>query len=533
MRTKTIILALLLMIPLAGCVPDASSGSERNGGIPVWGQSVITNDTIDISFEKKEYSGWNLSGTIVINVTLTNRGNASENLTIVTGAQNSYQRSPRGISLYTYNKNILLAPFESKALELNLTIRHDQNAAFRVGFYATVYRAGRIPSQRFCSNYTTVTSYGDCSVKVVAPVPSMGTLRFQSRKPIQLTMNITNYSDETVNGRLELQSSSIKVLLGPRSTTSATIRINDTSQTENLMHVSLISPQITSELGFDLEGEVAANVTEPVFKTIGMRYIGINIVPATLELGVAGRINISVSYGSEKPLSAARFDVRIGGWLNEGISHPGYFTIPRMEPWSTTNISYNITPHVSGSFVVLVSTKLRGEYFNSDVTIYIKSKAGPVIPSPRFSDFSNVEGDKVPVGRSFAIEGYFSNGYPYALRGVKLNVVLRDKVSGFLSTGDFLTVQPEEIDLGTVESCATVPFAFNITLNSNGLWEFGVIASWGGNVTTGGNDKLLFVYTGKADLQISLPLIIALSAAFAATPKVADIIIRRKRGIHS
>jgi hypothetical protein len=93
--------------------------------------------------------------------------------------------------------------------------------------------------------------------------------------------------------------------------------------------------------------------------------------------------------------------------------------------------------------------------------------------------------------------------------------------------------RPLEISIPVLESNQTVYFAFNITLNSPGVWKMAVVAVWDGNITYGGDNALHELKVYRLRFEYSpLGVVIAI-AAVATAPKAADLVIRRVRRIGS
>jgi hypothetical protein len=205
----------------------------------------------------------------------------------------------------------------------------------------------------------------------------------------------------------------------------------------------------------------------------------------------------------------------------------GEFTIARLEPRSSANVTYNITPHVAGRFFLQVSTTLNGVRYDQGTELAIISQAGPSLYLTTAHRGARALGDKE------FLNGSIINKYPHAIYNVKLTVLLENDFRDLLSWKDFMEFQPAEISFGVLESNQTEDFAFNVTFSSPGTWKLAVVALWGGNASYGGDTVLQEFRVSRTQFGYSSPGIVITIILVSAAPKIADMAIRHRRRIGS
>jgi len=523
---KAILMTVPLLLP--GICGAGAAGADE-GGASGGGRAAATEDAVAIAFDRTEYLVYNLTGNMTINITFSSKSGTDENLSLSSDFGYTFRSYYAWMTSDLYKQRyLLLSPYESRTLQVNLSF--ETHSEYPTGFFGRmIYSVRAANSHIFSSNSTRIINYGPYSVKIVDPVPVLGEHHVLAGAALDITINVTNYSENALDGKLNGYGSPVHVTVGPKSSTLIIYHVKAyAKQDQPTMSFSLSVGSTITMIGFDMVEGLPANVTDASFDLIVQNLLDIRIYSINLDLGKPGFVNMTVISGADRTLKNIRFSVEFSGWLGDRISHRGEFTVSSLEPWSRANISYNVTPHVAGSFSLRVSTTLDGRRFSAYGDEFsIRSKASPSVYLPE-----SHRGSRPLGGREF-YNGSITNRYPYALRDVKLTVMISNDFRGMLSKEDFMDFQPREISIPVLESNQTAYFAFNVTLNSAGIWKLAVVASWEGNVSAGGDSVLMDIHVFRTRFEYSPIGIVITIAAAAAAPKVADIVIRRLRGIGS
>ena len=298
MRGGTILALLLVALPLIAVSSDGRP--PGTGESAAHGRSLpsVQNQSLEISFEKSEYLEMNLSGNITMNITFTSKKNVDVNVTV-----SSYFRNSQGDSLAATTsssldgiKYIVLAPLEARTLSVNVSVKPFLKDGY-FGRMAYIVRASN--SNMTSRNYTMIVSWGQYSVKVVEPAPSMGECHVAVGTPITIRLNVTNYSDGILDGILEQDGGRRTVLVGPKSSVMVNITISPFLEaTKTMLEFPLSTPNSFSGIGFDMENGHATNVTDPYVTVNAHEPLRILVHKGNLNLSEPGSINISIVSGT-------------------------------------------------------------------------------------------------------------------------------------------------------------------------------------------------------------------------------------------
>jgi len=537
MRAGVPAVALLLMMPALFCIPPGDVGGVEPGGNALHfsdympGSLEPITDKIDIVYETPVYSSHDLSGNLTINATLVNKLDSSVNLTIKALVEAPYGRKIAGLN-YGYAQffeRISLSPLESLKYRYNLTLTNKTN----LSFFARCHFIGQDPTSEeyICMNHTDIIGLGPVSIKVSKPVPSGGDFVAGTGTRCPITLNITNYSDQPVEGTItDGGAFSERIVLSPRSTKMVDAFFNSPNQERSFsIYYSFSSDTTSSNIGFDLIDGIAANVTNPSIDIEVVKLLRVKVGNPNLELAEPGSLNISVVSMVNKVLRNQRFDVIIFGWMNKSISHAGCFVIKELVPGKKVNMAYNIFSRVAGDFGMRVQTEIQGQsyWFNFGLGISTDLDINYNIYYGKDRGYLTL----LDLGDMLAMEGTIQNLYPFPLHDVTVTVMMIEDIGGFLSRDDFLTVKPGELRIENLASGQKVPFEFNVTCDSPGGYNLKVGAFWGGNATPGGVLDGRTVTVSRPSAIPVLNYIILVACVVVLLPKIIDLIIRQRRKV--
>ena len=380
MRAVAILAILLVASPFLPILSGGEAKGEGDGTPHGRAAPEITNRSLDITFDRSEYIVWNISGNMTMDITFTSRSGSDENVSVSAWfcTYSSSAHTGSGSSDLDKRTNLLFSPNETKTLQVNISIRPAQfytNGRFFRMIYVVAASGGHIQSR----NYTTVSSLGPYSLKIVDPAPNMGDYHVLVDASLDVRLNVTNYSDSTLDGSIQGYYNSKNISVGPKSSAMISITIGPFPRESQEAIVFSIYANLTSTLiGYDRIDDHATNITDSYITVKVQRLLYIGIADSYLKLAEPGQINVSILSCADYTIRNLRFNVVFTGWLNDRISHRGEFTVARIEPQSIVNVSYDITSLVAGRFNMVVSTTINGERFsdwNYDMTI--ASQAGP------------------------------------------------------------------------------------------------------------------------------------------------------------
>ena len=522
------VLAILLVVPVFLPGLSGAQGAETGGGAARGrAPAELPGKLLDIAFDKSEYVIQNFSGNMTMNLTFTSNSGSEENVSLMSSFRTiteSYELHLQ--SNLSWPRYVVLAPYGTQTIQVKVSI--SKLSSISNGYFVkATYEVTAYNNHIYGYNSTTIISYGRYSIKIIEPVVVSNNYHVLVGASLVVRLNVTNYSDIAIDGTLRGYQSSKHVFLGPGSSMVLSFKIGPFHEvTSKNIVFSLSADSSYTQIGFDMIGGKPANIADSAFSLHIQKLIDIGVGHYRLELAQPGTVDIYVLSGSSSTIRNIRFTVEILGWLSERMSHPGEFTIADLKPWNKTRVSYNITPHVAGTFSLKVSTAQNGGLFcslNGELAVF--TSTAPSLYSPE-----SIEGDRHMGDREF-INGTFTNNYPYALHNVKLLVMLEHDFHGLLSKEQFLGFSPAEMSFAGIESNQTVDFAFNVTLSSPGSWKLAVVALWEGNASCGGSGILHELHVHRTRFAYSPIGIVMAVAIVASAPKAIDIVIRRRRGI--
>jgi len=522
------VLAILLVVPIFLPGLSGAQGAETGGGAARGrAPAVPPEKLLDIAFDQSEYVIQNFSGNMTMNLTFTSNSGSEENVSLIS----SFRAITESYELHMHSnlsqpRYVVLAPYGNQTIQINVAI--SKLWSISNGYFVkALYLVTAYNSHIYTYNSTTIISYGQYSIKIIDPVVVSNNYHVLVGASLVVRLNITNYSDIAIDGTLRGYQSSKHVSLGPGSSMVLSFKIGPFHEvTSKNIVFSLSADSSYTQIGFDMVGGKPANIADSAFYLHIQKLIDIEVGHYKLALAEPGTFDIGILSGSSSTIRNIRFTVEILGWLGERMSHPGEFTVASLEPWNMTRVSYNITPHVAGTFSLRVSTAQNGELFSSlNGELAVFTSTVPSLYSPQ-----SLEGDRHMGDREF-INGTFTNNYPHALHNVKLLVMLEHDFHGLLSREDFMGFSPAEMSFASIESNQTVDFAFNVTLNSPGSWKLAVVALWEGNASCGGSGILHELHVYRTRFAYSPIGIVIAATIVALAPKALDMVIRRLRGI--
>jgi hypothetical protein len=537
MRAVAFAVVLIMVIPALSCLSQSEVGaivpSRYNVDFSDYLPSSLEpiTDNIDIVFEKPVYSGHDLSGNLSINATLVNKLDSNVNLTIKVLVEAPYGTQTIGLN-YGYGnffERRALSPLESLKDHYNLTLTNKTE----LSFFARCHIIGQDPTtgEYICMNSTDIIGLGPVSIKVSKPVPSGGYYAVGIGTRCSITLDVTNYSNETLEGTIaDGREFSELVVLAPKSTKSiATIFQSPNQEGSFSPSYYFISDSTSSYIGFALIEGIATNVTAPYLNIEVVKLLRVNVNNLDIELDAPGSLNISIVSMADKVLRNQRFDVLIDGWMNKSISHAGFFMVNELVPGKEVKIPYNIFSRIAGYFRLRIQTEIQGQSYRFNFGLSISTELD--INYNVYYGKDREQYSLRDLGDRLSMEGTVQNLYPYPLHDVVVTVIMIEDIGGFLSRDDFLTVKPGELRIENLASGQKVPFVFNVTCDSPGDYNLKVGAFWGGNATPGGVLDGRTVTVSRPSAVPVLTYIIPIACVVIALPKALDLIIRYRRKI--
>lgn len=545
MRAGPFSVVLILMLPAILIVlPDGTGGTgpDEDTYVPTDAVSAIRDEDyngwptdtskVDIIIEKPMYSGWNLTGNLSINATIVNRLDRDLNITVRGMGRYPYNGRPDEINLRDNNRDfvVILNRTSGEKLQFNISISSPRRCvAYSIRYY--IYVVDNINRTLIGANHTDIVGLSPVSVKVTSPVLSGGSLRLRTNTAYSVTVEVTNYSNGTLEGTLESGYAGGKTLLLRPNTTERVV-FSDRTPPDSLtfrMYYHFKSWTVSSYIGFDMAGDSATNVTAPLLHIEAIEFLRVGMIQPEIELAVPAEVNFSVLTMANKTLRDLRFEVSVHGWMSERVSHPGFFTIRELVPGVEFNTTYKVLSHVTGQFTVRIVTYVNGEkiqfknYLSINSHIIITDRI--VYREDRDPDWDRHTGDQI----SFI--GYVKNLYPYTLRNVTVTIMMVSDIGGFLSREDFITVTPRALKIESLEPNQTVPFVFNVTYDSPGRYDLPIGVFWGGNATPGGDVGGTSSQVSRPSAIPSLSRIVPVIPLIAVIPKIIDALIRKWKKI--
>jgi hypothetical protein len=515
--------------------PDAMKAFTEDD---FWGAPSDTRK-VDIVFEKPVYAGWNLTGNLSLNVSVVNRLDRELNLTV-----NGYYRVPfnvrptdleiRDYSQWPWTGRVpwfILPGFGIKNLQFNLTIStyHEKRTAFVMRYY--VYARDNNDQASVSLNHTDIVGLGPVSVRILSPAPSEGRLSLRTNTGYSVTVEVRNYSDDTLEGTLSsYYRDSQKLLLRPNSAETVVLsqRTPAQEQSERIDYY-FWSNNVSSNIGFDLSGDLVTNITAPHLDVDAIELLRVNLIQYPIELSVPAQVNFSVLSMANKTLHDQRFEVHLHGWMDERVTHRGYFVIKDLVPRNETTVPYKVVSWAGGAFRVHIVTYVDGQRYQFEELIRFNC---PIDIYSRIEYRNNRDPEwNLHLGEQFSMKGYIKNLYPYSLHDVTITVMLIADIGGFLSREEFMTVEPRQIKVGSLGPNQTVPFAFNVTQDSAGKYLLEIGVFWGGNATPGGIFDSKRAEVSRPSAIPALSNILPAVPVVAIIPKIIDAVTRRWRKV--
>jgi hypothetical protein len=424
---------------------------------------------------------------------------------------------------------ISLTSFETLEYQYNLTLTNKTD----LSFFARCHFIGQdsTTEEYLCINHTDIIGLGPVSIKVSKPAISGGYIAIGAGGNCPITVDMTNYSNATLEGTIaDGRSVAEKVVLAPKSTISvvATYR-SSTREGSYSSSYYFISDTTSSYIGFDIVDGTVTNVTFPSLNIEVVQLLRVKVSPLELQLDVQESLNISVISMASTVLRNQRFDVFIYGWMKDRISHAGYFVVKELVPGKEVNLAYKFYSRVTGNFRMNIKTEILGQSylfrFWPGISTALDINYGVYYGKDR------EQNTLLDLGDGLAMVGTIQNLYPYPLRNVTVTVMMIEDIGGFLSRDDFLTVKPGELRIENLASGQKVPFAFNVTCDSPGDYNLRVAAFWGGNATPGGVLDGRTVTVSRPSAIPVLNYIIPAACVVLVLPKILDLIIRKRRKV--
>jgi hypothetical protein len=494
---------------------------------------------VDIVFEQPIYSGWNLTGNLSINVTVVNRLNQDLNLTVYGWGKFPFDVCPQDMYRNGLEAGVssIFPPLGNEKVQFNLTMSSYQSrrwVAYTMRYY--VFARDNTNRTDIGANHTDIVGLAPVSVKVTGPVPSGGSLSLKTNTGYSITAEVTNYSNETLEGALLTLEGTFFVrdrqnlLLSPHSTEKVVWSEKTPSGDGTIRtYYYFESENVSSWIGFDLAGDVVTNVTAPHLQVVAIELLRVDLIQNLIELAVPVEVNFTVMSMANKSLRDQRFEVQLYGWMNNRIIHKGYFVIKELVPGNESTVQYRVVSRVAGTFGMHVVTYINGQRYQFDQQIYFSNH---IVINDRIEYQNDREQEwKMYLGERLSLKGYIKNLYPYTLKDVTITVMMIADIGGFLSQEDFMSVAPRELKIESLAPNQTAPFAFNVTADSAGNYNLAVGVFWGGNATPGG---LFEAHRSEVSRPSAIPIISRIIPAIpiiAVIPKIIDALIRKWKKI--
>ena len=552
MRAKAFAAMLIMMLPTVMIVITAGAegaAPSPNPYVPPDAVKAFKEDDypgrpaddfkVDIIFEKPVYSGWNLTGNLSLNATIVNRLDQDLNLTVSGFGGYPFYTHPRDLDILDYSRTdwvvreswFILPRFGNKNVQFNLSISTSDHkcVAYTMRYY--VYAMDNPDRVPVGVNHTDIVGLGPVCVKIISPVPSGGRFSLRTNTGYTVKVEVRNYSDDTLEGTLwSYYGDPHNLLLGPHSSEMVVFsqRTPAREETER-MDYYFWSQNVSSYIGFDLAGDVATNVTAPHLDVEAIELLRVNLIQYPIELAVPAEVNFSVLSMADKTLRDQRFEVHLHGWMSEKVTHQGYFAIKELVPRNESTVPYKVVSRVGGTFRAHIVTYVDGQRYQFEETIRFNYH---IDINSRIEYWNNRDPEwKLHLGERVALKGYIKNLYPDSLHDVTITVMMIADIGGFLSREDFMTVEPREIKVGSLEPNQTVPFAFNVTQDSAGKYNIVIGVFWDGNATPGGLFEANRAEVSRPSAVPALSNILPAVPVVAVIPKIIDAVIRRWRKI--
>jgi len=537
MRSAAFAVVLIMVMPALFCLQAADVGGVEPAGDNLHFSNYLPSsvepitDKIDIVFETPVYSGHDFTGNLTINATLVNKLDTNFNLSMTVLVEAPFGTRPTGLN-YGFGQlfeRISLPSNESLKYHYNLTLTNRTDWSF----FARCHIIGQdtTTGEYICMNSTDIIGLGPISIKVVKPVPSGGDYAIGIGTRCSITLDVTNYSNETLEGTIANgREFSQQVVLAPKSIKSVATNFQSPYQEGSFSSsYYFISDSTSSFIGFDLIEGIATNVTAPYLNIEVVNLLRVNVDNLAIELDAPGSLNISVVSMADKILRNQRFDVLIDGWMNKSISHAGFFMVDELVPGKEVKTSYNIFSRIAGYFRLRIQTEIQGQSYRFNFGLSISTDLD--INYNVYYGKDREQYNLRDLGDGLSMEGTVQNLYPYPLHDVVVTVIMIEDIGGFLSRDDFLTVKPGELRIEHLASGQKVPFVFNVTCASPGDYNLKVGAFWGGNATPGGVLDGRTVTVSRPSAIPVLTYIIPAACVVLVLPKILDLIIRKRRKV--